>query len=1407
MASCTKERCHQPQKETARTRVVEGPKPLPAQAKAEMTPTLGCDLSHVQIHNGAKGEQVAEQHNARAVTLGGQIYFGRGEYQPKSSEGQQVLTHEVAHAIQQTKSGPVASTANLESEAQSVASGEKQVPLSPASPNVPLTLRRGERPTGPPSRAVARSVRRQLDRDPSDRTGGARAQLDTVSPRVRTEIAEQVRTETAPEQRVALRLDERSVQPPAPVRTGPASQEPERTPTASEPRTPAPEVRAQTPVGGQTEVRPEQAGPAAQAPRESARSAQPATTQAPSSAPASPGVIAATPMVTQEPVSARTDSPAATGSPAAPTGGETMAAGGGAASAGGSAPTPVVAAPPSPPSAPGPTESPAFQGVSGGVSATASTERTHASSETAAGSAQSAAQSPANEREGTAQANQTETMASQQANPFDRQAFKAALMAKVQEITPTNLEEADEFQDSGRAGEIRRDVSGQVQQGTTQAAGGIPEATTATPDTSAIPARVPEAMQSDEVGTAPTPVASVGAVPAARPDSQVNLDNGPQQVDSVMAQNNVTTQQLQNSNEPAFTGAVAATDQAREHSTSAPAQFRSEETAALSADQQQAAVSVSGGLQGMHAGRSGGLGQSTAQQNDARTRTEQERIRITGEITRRFGEVRTAVEGRLAQVETDANAEFDTGSETARQNFESYVGQRMDAYKDERYSGPLGWSSWLGDKLLGLPDEVNIFYTDGKDAYLVEMDGVIDRVATIVETGLTEATTLIQQGRDDIHEYVASLPESLQSIGNEAEQNLADQFSQLEQSVNDRRDQLIDSLAQRYVANVQAIDERITAMQAENRGLVDAALDAIAGVINTIRDLVNTLTGVLSRAASAIGLIIQDPIGFLGNLVSAIGQGLRQFLNNIGRHLMQGLMGWLFGALASAGIQMPTTFDLRSILGLVLQVLGLTYANFRQRAVRILGEGVVRALETTAEIFQVLITEGPAGLWRWIREQFETLKEQMISQVRDFIMERVIMAGIQWILGMLNPASAFIRACLAIKDIVVFFIERGRQILDLVNAIIDSVTAIAQGNLTAAANWVENALARSVPVLISMLASLLGLGGISDRIRAIIERIQAPINRIIDSVIRGAASLVRTIGRAMGFGRQPENQSPSETVRALAATRLRERLAAHHRLSEIRTIVGGVLAELRPQGLLNLEVGPAGQDGAHPILASASLTNPVGAVVPPQETDTGESVSVAMNGIIEFASMPTMNADAEPIQRDTIYADNSNRSGSARIANERQTLGVVDHFNQPNTIVTRTWNGIRTHSQIGNQTHAEHHFISWLNSRRDIKSSMTRLDIILNPLSPCERCANELIDLVETRKSVNPGFVANIAWFQLYRENPNDQVIPFPQTVAYARLRRVFNQVQGPGSPTNQEATDTLQFVDQENRAAGRRIH
>ena len=110
---------------------------------------------------------------------------------------------------------------------------------------------------------------------------------------------------------------------------------------------------------------------------------------------------------------------------------------------------------------------------------------------------------------------------------------------------------------------------------------------------------------------------------------------------------------------------------------------------------------------------------------------------------------------------------------------------------------------------------------------------------------------------------------------------------------------------------------------------------------------------------------------------------------------------------------------------------------------KVVGEPVMKALETGSEMVQILRTEGISGLWEHIKEQFTDLKETVMDAVTGMIQSQVVQAGIKWIMGLLTPAGAFVKAAMAIIDVVKFFVQRAAQIMELVQAFITRVKAVA----------------------------------------------------------------------------------------------------------------------------------------------------------------------------------------------------------------------------------------------------------------------------------------------------------------------------------------------------------------------------
>ena len=924
--------------------------------------------------------------------------------------------------------------------------------------------------------------------------------------------------------------------------------------------------------------------------------------------------------------------PAAAGSAAAA---PAQAAAGGAAgggAAGAAAPAPRR----------DPSEDPNFQAMKGKAGAAGSKAKAHQPAAAGAAAAQAAAVPPGNEVASQAAGAQVEEMGAQQPGTFDRKAFIAAVQKAIDAAAPKNLEEADDFKGSGKTAQVKGEVGQLVKGGKKDAEKDIKTATDAPPDASKAKPKDVTPLAPEKPGEASSSVGAANAMPGPRPPEDTDLSAGPAQVDEEMEREGVTEEQLANSNEPDFTAALDARQTAKEHSATAPGEYRAQEQEVLAKGRDEAAEAESAGLTGMHGSKVAALAKVVSQQGEAKSQDESKRAKVAADIQAIYDKTKTDVTGILTGLDGKVESAFTSGEESARKQFEDYVGTKMDAYKDDRYSGWLGGARWLKDKLFGMPSEVNVFYSQGRSAYLTAMDAVIGQVADIVGGELNAARMRIAQGKTEVHNYVTQLPQDLQKVGKDAEGKLEEQFDQLSSDVDNKQDALVDTLAQKYVASRDALDSRIEELKAANKGLVDKALDAVVGVVKTILKLKDMLLNVLAKAADVIGDIISDPIGFLSNLIGGIKDGLGRFVDNIGTHLKEGLMGWLFGALGDAGIKMPKSFDLAGIFELVMDVLGLTYRNIRGRVAKIVGEPVVSKMEETVDVFKMLVTDGPAALWNWIKDKVGDFQEMVFGGLKDFIIERVIKGGVTWLLSLLNPAAAFIKACKAIYDIVMFIVERGSQIMEFVNSVLDSIGAIARGQLSVAAEKVEGALARALPLAIGFLASLLGLGGITDKIRETIDKVRKPIEKVVDTVVMGAvkgfkkmfggaigwvkdkaakgkawatgkveAGKAWAVGKAKGIkdrltgGGKDEEAEPgagqvddaaSKAVKDEAGQEVERRAPGQVESPEkLDEVVAGVLADLRPRGLKSLRAVPEKDDpGVYDIVATASPGTVVG---------------------------------------------------------------------------------------------------------------------------------------------------------------------------------------------------------------------
>lgn len=78
-----------------------GGQPLDKTVGARVGQALGADFSSVRVHADSQADTLNRSLSAKAFTLGSDVFFSQGAYDPGTHNGQKLLAHELTHVVQQ----------------------------------------------------------------------------------------------------------------------------------------------------------------------------------------------------------------------------------------------------------------------------------------------------------------------------------------------------------------------------------------------------------------------------------------------------------------------------------------------------------------------------------------------------------------------------------------------------------------------------------------------------------------------------------------------------------------------------------------------------------------------------------------------------------------------------------------------------------------------------------------------------------------------------------------------------------------------------------------------------------------------------------------------------------------------------------------------------------------------------------------------------------------------------------------------------------------------------------------------------------------------------------------------------------------------------------------------------------
>jgi hypothetical protein len=297
-----------------------------------------------------------------------------------------------------------------------------------------------------------------------------------------------------------------------------------------------------------------------------------------------------------------------------------------------------------------------------------------------------------------------------------------------------------------------------------------------------------------------------------------------------------------------------------------------------------------------------------------------------------------------------------------------------------------------------------------------------------------------------------------------------------------------------------------------------AALMVIRFVLEAVGVDVNLFLKVLGKAIGTLDEIMMHPMNFLKNIGSALVMGFQRFWDHIGANLLAGVQGWIFGALKGTGITPLKDLSVSSLFQLAMQVLGITTQKLRAKLEKAIGPkamGVVdKGISIVTEAWHWITTlwnKGPAAVWEEVKERAADLGKSVMAGITKWIASDLIKIGIAKIAKLSNPAGEIIELIQTIMKTIDFVVTKMNRILAVADSVLDSIGAIVAGNLGGAAAGIEKALVSALSAVLTFLADWLGVSNPGEKIKEIVETIQAKVDVALDWLIAKAISIVQKL--------------------------------------------------------------------------------------------------------------------------------------------------------------------------------------------------------------------------------------------------------------------------------------------------------
>jgi hypothetical protein len=721
----------------------------------------------------------------------------------------------------------------------------------------------------------------------------------------------------------------------------------------------------------------------------------------------------------------------------------------------------------------------------------------------------------------------------------------------------------------------------------------------------------------DPPGSIPDLPHAKAAAPKPRTDPEISLDDQSRSLDDALVNHNVNGQRLNIdegslalpiSGETTFAEAGEAKHKAQDEIAKAKPRYRDVESAVVGKSQDDVQGLVNAGLQGQHELRSTSFKEVLSSQKSHAGTIESQKRTVFTKFEEIYNETKTNVNAELAKLNS-IEQDFQNILSEAEKSFNSWVRNDLEYiytpgffdysdWKDrheaeikaefetqQRLTGGDGWAKQAAyAKALKIVRDrsADLLFANARTVFIGEVNREVEaKIATKVVAALNAAKKHIQDGKDKVNRAFAALSPKEQEEATNVLQAVTGKFEQLEESVEDRKREIIADMAKTYNQSVGKLKASFDAIKKDVlTSWLEKAWNKLKAVVNAIIEFATRIAELLGRLIGLVADIIASPRSFFNNLVTGIKQGFSTFAEQIDRYLATAFFDWLRGS-SGLAIQMPKDWNPQGIFSLFTQLLNLSTETIWERMGVIYGKTIVNTfrrgevlLDKGLEIFAIIKNEGLGGLWDHIKESLGNILEETLAMIKETVLYAAIKKVILEIGKLLVPGGGFIAIAEKIIRLLQFIAEARDKILDLIESFVDSVEMAVKGNVPGIVKHITGALTKFITIALDFLVNFFGLGALKDKVTRFIERMRKPIIAGIDWVLEKFKPLVMKAARFVEKGKEKLMEAGKAVVQVGVPQDPQERLslAARASVSAARRLTGRVTRALLNPILASIRV-------------------------------------------------------------------------------------------------------------------------------------------------------------------------------------------------------------------------------------------